>query len=259
MFQPILAITHYHVVMHRFYVTSPLQVGISLHLAEEVSAHALRVLRLQRGDSLILFNGDGYDYAAVLTDTNKRNAQVQVLAQQMTHRESMLRITLLQAISSGERMNITLQKAVELGVLEIVPIASQRSVVKLSAERAQTRLQHWQNIIIAACAQCGRATIPRLYPPTDLADWCSNNAPDPQITRLFLNPNSELSLRQVISASPRQIVLLVGAEGGLNAQEQNLVIRQAFLSVRLGNRILRTETAALAALAALQTLWGDLG
>jgi 16S rRNA (uracil1498-N3)-methyltransferase len=181
--------------------------------------------------------------------------------------ESPIKVTLAQAISSGDRMDFTIQKAVEMGVTAIQPIASQRSVVKLSGERAEKRREHWQNIVISACEQSGRALVPEVAAPLTLVNWLDLIAPSPsqgegwgegkkfQI-KLLLSPTATQTLQDL--AKPMgEICLLIGAEGGLTADEIDLAVTYHFIPVRLGNRVLRTETAALAALAAMQTLWGD--
>jgi 16S rRNA (uracil1498-N3)-methyltransferase len=168
--------------------------------------------------------------------------------------ETSISIHLAQAISSGDRMDFTIQKAVEMGVASIQPITSQRSVVKLSGERAEKRTSHWQNVAISACEQCGRATVPVVKAPLSLSQWLSTiNSSELLIT---LAPNAGLSLKN-IPAPKTDIHLLIGAEGGLTDDEIKLSIQQGFKAIRLGKRILRTETAPLAAIAAMQTLWGD--
>jgi 16S rRNA (uracil1498-N3)-methyltransferase len=171
------------------------------------------------------------------------------------HNESPLNITLLQAISSGDRMDFTIQKAVELGVKNIQPITSKRSVVKLSAERAEKRTEHWQNIAISACEQSGRAYVPKVLTPTSLENWFSQN-PSVGTTRILLNPIGAKRLTE-IQKPTGEIQLLIGAEGGLSQEEIDLATSHQFQSIVLGPRILRTETAALPAIAAMQLVWGD--
>ena len=168
--------------------------------------------------------------------------------------ESPIRILLAQAISSGDRMDFTLQKAVEMGVTEIQPIASQRSVVKLSSERAEKRREHWQNVVNSACEQSGRAFVPKVAEPLSLSNWLATK-PEAQ-TKITLSPTAEITLKS-LPLPAGTICLLVGAEGGLTEDEINLAASQGFTPVKLGKRILRTETAPLAAIATMQTLWGD--
>ena len=240
----------------RFYCPIPLEPGNRISLPANAAVHACRVLRLQPGDPVVLFNGDGHDYACSLTEVGKNTASAEVLSRSEVNRESPLKVTLAQAISAGERMDFTIQKAVELGVTAIQPIASQRSVVKLAGERADKRREHWQNVANAACEQSGRAFVPQVAPPQALVNWLG--ALTPHALRLTLSPTATLALPQL--PQPADVIcLLVGPEGGLTAQEIELAATHGFTPVRLGQRILRTETAALATLAAIQTLWGDFG
>jgi 16S rRNA (uracil1498-N3)-methyltransferase len=239
----------------RFFSTEDLVIGAAVKLSENAAIHATRALRLNVGDEIHLFNGDGFDYACELIAVKKSEVIAKVNARQARDTESPLNITLLQGISSGDRMDYSIQKAVELGVKQIQPIATERSVVKLSAERAQKRLEHWQNIVISACEQCGRATIPQVLTPTTLANWLSTNSAS-TATRILLNPIGAKRLAALEKPSG-EIQLLIGAEGGLTQAEINLAISQGFQSVILGPRILRTETAGPTAIASLQSLWGD--
>jgi 16S rRNA (uracil1498-N3)-methyltransferase len=209
---------------------------------------------MQVGEKAILFNGDGYDYLAELVVVSKNQVSVKVISSQLVGNESPLKITLLQGISAGDRMDFTIQKAVEMGVSSIQPISTQRSVVKLSAERAEKRLEHWQNVMISACEQSGRAVVPEIAAPVSLAQWFGKKPTfDLGIT---LAPTATQSLKE-LSKPTGNICLLIGAEGGLTDNEIDLASLQGFQPVTLGKRILRTETAALAAIAAMQILWGD--
>ena len=239
----------------RFYTHHPLALGQAIQLSESTAAHATRALRLNVGDSAVIFNGDGFDYDCELISIKKNTVIVQIIAAEKITNESPLKITLLQAISSGDRMDYTIQKAVELGVTHIQPITSQRSVVKLSAERAEKRIEHWQNVAVSACEQSGRAVVPDVAAPLSLQQWLATN-PANNSMRLLLNPIGALRLREMQIATS-EIQLLIGAEGGLSRTEIDLASQHGFQSVVLGARILRTETAALATIAAMQTLWGD--
>lgn len=244
--------------MPRFYCdpasTPKLDPGSIVTLPEVAANHAARVLRLQAGACVTLFNGDGHDYACELLTVGKREVIAKVLASQRLDNESALDISLVQAISSGERMDYTLQKAVEMGVTAIQPVSSQRSVVKLSGERVEKRREHWQNVVCSACEQCGRARVPQVALPVPLSQWLET-APD-FARRILLTPAAAHSLHDLARPDGR-ICLLIGAEGGLSTDELALAMQHGFNAVRLGPRVLRTETAALAAIAALQTLWGD--
>lgn len=238
----------------RFYCPNPLSLGNTLELPDNAAVHASRVLRMQVGEKAILFNGDGYDYLAELVVVSKNQVSVKVISSQLVGNESPLKITLLQGISAGDRMDFTIQKAVEMGVSSIQPISTQRSVVKLSAERAEKRLEHWQNVMISACEQSGRAVVPEIAAPVSLAQWFGKKPTfDLGIT---LAPTATQSLKE-LSKPTGNICLLIGAEGGLTDNEIDLASLQGFQPVTLGKRILRTETAALAAIAAMQILWGD--
>lgn len=239
----------------RFYTHSALTVGASVQLSESAAAHATRALRLNVGDDAILFNGDGFNYSCTLTEIKKSSVTAIVKSVTAVHNESPLNITLVQAISSGDRMDFTIQKAVELGVKNIQPISSKRSVVKLSGERAEKRTEHWQNIAFSACEQSGRAYVPRVLAPTSLEQWLSHH-PAVNNTRILLNPIGAVRLTDIAKPTG-EIQLLIGAEGGLSQEEIGLASTHHFQSIVLGPRILRTETAALTAIAAMQLAWGD--
>ena len=239
----------------RFFTDSPLALDAAIQLSESAAAHATRALRLNVGDSAIIFNGDGFDYECTLTSIKKNSVIATITHATKINIESPLQITLLQGISSGDRMDFTIQKAVELGVNRIQPINSQRSVVKLSAERAQKRTEHWQNVAISACEQSGRAFVPNVLPPLSLENWLSQN-PHSESTRILLNPVGAKRLVEMQKPASH-IELLIGAEGGLSNSEIDLAISQYFQSIVLGPRILRTETAALTAISVMQSLWGD--
>lgn len=218
--------------------------------------HMSRVLRVQAGDAVTLFDGRGGEYPAVVEAVTKTGVTVKVAARRAVDRESPLPLCLAQGISSGERMDYTVQKAVELGVVRIQPLATGRSVVHLDRERAAKRAAHWQAIAVAACCQCGRNAIPDVAPVMPLAAWLAT--PEAQTgLRLLLSPHATQGLRD-IARPAGGAWLLAGPEGGLAPAEQRDAERAGFTAVRLGPRVLRTETAAVAALAAMQALWGDL-
>ncbi len=239
----------------RFYSPEKLSVGALIALSDSAATHATRALRLNVSDTLILFNGDGFDYNCELISVKKNAVIASVKSSQKIESESPLSITLLQGISSGDRMDYTIQKAVELGVTAIQPISTQRSVVKLNLERAQKRLEHWQNIVISACEQSGRAFVPQVLSPLSLSHWLAEN-PQHNATRILLNPVAAIKIAD-LSKPTAQIQLLIGAEGGLNINEIAAATSHGFQSIILGPRVLRTETAALTAIASMQTLWGD--
>lgn len=239
--------------MPRFFVDLPLSPGAKIELPPVPAHHASRVLRLVKGCEVVLFNGQGGEYPAVLEWVDKDMVTARCREWRDIERESPLDIRLAQGISSGERMDYTLQKAVELGVTAIQPLAMRRSVVKLSTERAEKRVSHWQGIVMAACEQSGRNHLPIVAPPLDIPQWLATS---PQGLRLFLSPEAEMSLKEhPPPAGP--VWLVAGPEGGFEPEESELIRDFGFLPVRLGPRILRTETAALAVVAAMQILWGD--
>ena len=238
----------------RFYCPCDLVSGQQLALPEMAAHHASRVLRLQPGDAVTLFNGAGGQFPASVSTIDRHGVIVLTGESQAIECESPLTIILAQALSTGEKMDFTLQKAVELGAVEIQPLASNRSVVRLSGERAQKRVEHWQNIVVAACEQCGRNRVPLVRPVMPLLTWFSEKQGSG--LRLMMSPAAAISLRDL----PRPdgpITLLAGPEGGLTDAEIAAAQGRGFTSVRFGARILRTETAALAGLSAIQTLWGD--
>jgi 16S rRNA (uracil1498-N3)-methyltransferase len=205
---------------------------------------------------LVLFNGDGNEYRAEITRTHRNHAWVSILGSQVIDRESPLTITLCQGISRGERMDYTIQKAVELGVTTIVPVFTERGAVQLKGDRLDKRLKHWQAIVTSTCEQCGRNRVPEVKPPTSFDAWISRG--DKPTLKLTLDPNATRSL-QSLGAEQQDMILLTGPEGGLSPREIELSEEHGFMGIRLGPRVLRTETAALTALSIIQNLYGDLG
>jgi len=238
----------------RLYCDLPLSPGAEIVLPEAAARHAVTVLRLQIGDTLHLFNGEGGEYSASLVAVNKREARVRLTEFHAAERESPLAITLALGISAGERMDYSLQKATELGVGAIQPLATERSVVRLAGERADKRLQHWQHVVIAACEQCGRNRVPAVAPVQKFFAYLA--AVDRSKRLLMLSPDAATPLKRAARAT--DVVLLIGAEGGLAPAEYQAAEASGFEPVSLGPRILRTETAPVAALAVLQVLWGDI-
>lgn len=239
----------------RIYVSQPLAQGTTVLLDERATRHAVRVLRLREEQPLTVFNGGGYEWQATITRITGSELQLEIGRLIESQRESPLKITLMQGISRGQRMDFTLQKAVELGVARIVPVWTNRSQVKLSGERLERRLAHWQGVIIHACEQSGRTRLPELASPQPLNRALeTGQIPD---LGLVLAPSGNNTLDNM-GEKPVTISVLAGPEGGLTESEVGLALRAGFIALRLGPRTLRTETAALAALAALQARWGDL-
>jgi len=242
----------------RIHVAAELSSEHELLLPATASAHLLRVLRLRVGAALTLFNGQGGEYSAELIGTDKGGARVKIGAFDSIERESPLQLTLLQGIARGERMDQIVQKATELGVSSIVPLSCEFSVVRLAAHALARRRERWQAVAISACEQCGRNHPPLVEPIVELDAACAAITAGDASLRLMLVPDASESLSALARGSLRSVALLVGPEGGLSGREQLLAQRAGFRACRLGPRTLRTETAPLAALAALQALVGDL-
>ena len=236
----------------RFFAAMKLSSETEIQLPERAARHCA-VLRLRRGDEVAVFNGEGGEFSAELTRVSRDEVRVRLISKQDVERESPLAITLAQCLSSSDRMDITLQKSTELGVSRIVPLASRRSVVKLSSERADKRVAHWRNVLIAACEQCGRNRVPKVDAIADLADFL--DVPGGEGVRVLLAPDSGRGLKSLEPSNT--VTLLVGPEGGLAPEERRQAEASGFVPIRFGPRVLRTETAPLAAIAAMQALWGD--
>lgn len=236
----------------RTYVDLPLTVGSDVALPEDVVGHLGRVLRLQAGDACILFNGDGHDYQAEILAMEKRSGTARVTEVTVAERESSLRVTLVQSIARGEKMDWILQKATELGVTSFVPVYSQRGEVKLDGARAAKRVEHWREVIISACEQSGRAFVPQVSAPVDLKSMQLDDG-----ERIYLEPLAVKSLRDLPLTSTRNVTIAIGPEGGWSEQDLLTLDGLGFYGVRIGPRILRTETAGIATVAALQCLFGD--
>lgn len=237
----------------RFYVDTALTVGEPCTLSHEVTRHALRALRLRQGEMLTLFNGHGGEYAAQLVHAREPEAAVQVVRFDPREVELLWPITVAQGLSSGDRMDWTIEKSVELGAMAIAPLAMSRSVVRLSADRAASRCKHWQSLAIAASEQCGRNRIAQVEPVMPLIDWLAT-LPEASLRLVLVSGGASL-----VSFLPppegRRIVLLAGPEGGLSDDELQAADAAGFRALSLGPRILRTETAAPVAVAMLTARW----
>jgi 16S rRNA (uracil1498-N3)-methyltransferase len=237
--------------MPRFYVDTALRAGMSCLLPEESAHHAVHVLRVRAADDITLFNGHGGEYAARIASIERRNVLVDVLAHRAIERESPLRMVLAQGISSGERMDFTVRKSVELGVAEIQPLLAASSVTRPKGERAAARHAHWQKVAIAACEQCGRNRIPTVHAPVAVLDYRRASG-----TKVLLTPEAELRFSAASKAGD-EFTIAAGPEAGFSGEEQAAFVDAGFVPARLGARVLRTETAGIAALAALSALLGD--
>ena len=240
--------------MPRFYCPQPLAAGAIVDLPEAV-AHHLFVVRMQPGDALTLFDGRGGQYRASLHDSGKKRASARVEEHQAVDVELPYAITLAQALPEGSKMDWIIEKAVELGVASIQPLAARRSVVRLSAERAEKRHAHWEGVIVAASEQCGRNRLAQLFPLTGVDTWLALPAAPPQPT-ILLSPRAGQSLSAwARAAGPQALRLMVGPEGGFSADEEAAAIAAGAIALSVGARVLRTETAGLAVTAALNGIW----
>jgi 16S rRNA (uracil1498-N3)-methyltransferase len=240
----------------RCHVALPLRPGDEVVLPEHAANHLSRVLRLREGDPCVLFNGDGNDYPSRLTAIGKREVRVEVLSMRAVENESPLRVVLLQGIARGEKMDLILQKATELGVAAIVPVSGDRTEVRLDAERAEKRLAHWRSVVESACEQSGRARVPHLSAPASLD--AASRALDGEGLRLVLDPQGEHRLDSLAPPAGNSVWIAIGPEGGWSPRDRDILHAAGFTGLRLGPRVLRTETAGLAAIAALQARFGDL-
>jgi 16S rRNA (uracil1498-N3)-methyltransferase len=237
----------------RCHTSQPLQQGVLIHLEEEPAHHLRQVLRLRTGNSIILFDNSGDEYAASLEQVSKQTVKAQVTERLRHEAVATLSIHLLIGISRGERMDLAIQKATELGVNRITPLLTNRCVVKLDEKKRRNRMAHWKRVLVSACEQSERCRLPQLDEPEELSLALSQLNLE---LGLLLDLQGSQSLQQ-IAPPETSVTILVGPEGGLTSDERELAIQQGFTGVRLGPRVLRTETAPLAAIAAVQTLWGD--
>ncbi len=259
----------------RFFLPYP-ALAKTITIDGPVARHMIQVLRLTAGSPVILFNGEGGEYHAIINTISKKEVTVEVTEFTSKDVESRLKVTLLQAVSRGERMDYTLQKATELGVTDIKPINTERAVVNLKGDRALKRVSHWQKVVNGACEQCGRNIVPQVQQIENFKDCVLNLAngaylADGSISadgsfpvntiKLLLYPEAQQSISSCVkslSAENLLIILLIGPEGGISQEELDLAIQAGFKMVHLGPRVLRTETAAVVALSILQSILGDL-
>jgi 16S rRNA (uracil1498-N3)-methyltransferase len=236
----------------RFYLDAPLRAGGVCTLSEDGAHHAIHVLRLREGDDITLFNGRGGEFAARIASIQRLRIAVELLQHRPIEREPPLRTTLVQGVSAGEKMDSTLRKAVELGVAEVQPVLATRSVARPKGERADSRRAHWQKVVIAACEQCGRNRIPEVHPLVQVVEYRADAA----AAKILLSPLAELPLSKM-PLQGTDFVVAAGPEAGFTAEEEAAFAGLGFVPASLGPRVLRTETAAVAALAALSALRGD--
>jgi 16S rRNA (uracil1498-N3)-methyltransferase len=241
------------VAQPRFYVDAPLCAGSSCALPADSAHHAQHVLRLRGGDEVTLFNGRGGEYAGRIASLDKRKLLIDVMQHREVEREAPLRIVLVQGVSSGERMDFTIRKAVELGVAEVRPVLAAASVARPKGERAAARREHWQKVAISACEQCGRNRIPEVQELVPVQEALKRD----ESWKILLSPRAELRYSEACRKVEAAVTVAAGPEAGFNAAEEAAFLDAGYVPARLGARVLRTETAALAALAALNALRGD--
>jgi len=237
----------------RFFESQPLQTGAEVSLSDSVVQHVSRSLRMRPQEQIILFNGDGSEYKAELINIEKRSVTARIIESTLSSTESPLPITIGQTLSRGERMDYAVQKSTEMGVRSITPLFSERCEVKLPKDRQEKRVKHWHQIAISACEQSGRTIPPEITYPTDLEKWLA--VQDAEL-KLVLHHHSEQPLQEM--SVPSSVALLIGPEGGLTSDEVELATQYGFKPLTLGPRVMRTETAPVAALTLLNYLWGDL-
>jgi len=239
----------------RFYCPPPLPAGSSLELPPDAAHHANRVLRLRVNDPVQVFDGTGRALDGKISEISAKRVLLHELQTCMDDAESPLRIVLAQAMCGSEKMDWVVQKATELGAAEIQPVQTQRSVAKLSGDRSEKRLLHWRSVAVSACEQCGRNALPQIAAPQDFGAWLAE-ARNSTAAKFMLQPEGSTPLHKQ-AAPPGSVILLIGPEGGFSDDEIKMAHLAGFIPIRMGKRVLRTETAAMAGIAALQTLWGD--
>ncbi|CAH8226883.1 16S rRNA (uracil(1498)-N(3))-methyltransferase [Vibrio aestuarianus] len=239
----------------RIYHPTPISQLGTIALSDDAAGHIGRVLRMQVGQEVLLFDGSGAEFPATISEVTKKGVLVEVAERVESSCESPLNLHLGQVISRGDKMEFTIQKSVELGVNTITPLISERCGVKLDAKRFEKKLEQWQKIAISACEQCGRNTVPVIRPIMQLEAWCAEQS---DALKLNLHPRAKYSIN-TLPEPVTKVRLLIGSEGGLSAQEIRMTEEYQFEETLLGPRVLRTETAALTAITALQVRFGDLG
>lgn len=238
----------------RIYTDQPLSAGTTCALDVKSAHHVSKVLRMQPGQPLVLFNGDGHDYPSEISAISKKSVEAEVLECRAVHSESPLKIILGQVMSRGDRMDYAVQKSVEMGVTRFVPLVSERCEVRLKGDREEKRVSHWQSVAVSAAEQCGRARVPTIEPVMTLEEWFACSAGCDR--RLVLHHRTTQAL-DTLAPPARGLALLIGPEGGLSEAEIQAAEEAGFLAAALGPRVLRTETAPVAAIALCQYLWGD--
>lgn len=240
--------------INRLYIDDCLETGLSIDLDKQRSHYLLNVLRLKKQDSVILFNGTGNQAQAQIINTTKQRVALEIVRDEEQQTQSRLYLHLIQGLSRGDRMDFTVQKAVELGISEITPIYTEYSNIKLDNKRTERKITHWRNVAISACEQCGQNYLPKINYPTRLGDILTSE--NSTLTRVVMDVNASETINN-ITLHDHAVTFLAGPEGGLSKSEIQLLNSRGYTSIRLGPRTLRTETAAIALISAAQALWGD--
>ena len=244
--------------MNRFYHSKPININENIVMDDFAAHHALKVMRLKNNDQLILFNGDGSDYTGQVINISKHQVKVSIKSKKSIRCESNLRVILLQALTSSEKMDLIIQKTTELGISEIQPIVCERSIVKIKKEKIEKKLSHWRQVAIAACEQCGRAKIPKIHEPENIIKYLERIIESDKDTKIILSPEASKSLDNIAPNIKQDIKVLIGPEGDFTKQELDLSIQNGFSPIKIGPRILRTETAPISILSILQYKYGDI-
>jgi len=244
--------------MNRFYHSKPINLNETIVMDDFASHHALKVMRLKNNDQLILFNGDGSDYTGQVINITKRQVEVSIKSKKNIGSESNLKVIILQALTSSDKMDLIIQKTTELGISEIQPIVCERSIVKIKKDKIEKKLSHWRQVAIAACEQCGRAEIPKIREPENIIKYLERVMESDKDTKIILSPEAAQSLDNIIPNSKQAIKVLIGPEGDFTKQELDLSIQKGFSPIKIGPRILRTETAPITILSILQYKYGDI-
>jgi len=244
--------------MNRFYHSKTININEIIFLDDFATHHALKVLRLKKGDELILFNGDGYDFQGQIINIAKKRVEVMINSRRIVANESNLKVTLLQALISNEKMDLIIQKTTELGISEIQPIVCQRGIVKIKNDKIEKRLLHWKQVSIGACEQCGRAKIPVINKPENITKYLEKIIMSDKSLKIILSPTAIKSLNEISYSIDQNIKVLIGPEGGFSKKELELATKKNFLPIKIGPRILRTETAPLSIMSILQYKYGDI-
>ena len=244
--------------MNRFYHSKSININENIVMDDFAAHHALKVMRLKNNDQLILFNGDGSDYTGQVINISKRQVKVSIKSKKNIRSESNLRVILLQALTSSEKMDLIIQKTTELGISEIQPIVCERSIVKIKKEKIEKKLSHWRQVAIAACEQCGRAKIPKIHEPENITKYLERIIESDKDTKIILSPEASKSLDNIAPNIKQDIKVLIGPEGDFTKKELDLSIQNGFSPIKIGPRILRTETAPISILSILQYKYGDI-